>query len=90
MMYRTRTREQYDWLMGKLEDENRRWWGGELPTELDGFSWYGEYTVIDVDPEDGYKILYFSVNDEMVDCSEEITEVSKLMDDFREEKEDEV
>ena len=34
-LYRTRTQEQYDWLMQKLEDEGCFWASGRKPTELD-------------------------------------------------------
>lgn len=81
-LYRTRTREQYDWLMDKLEDDFRRWESGELPTEHDGFHTYDKNTVIIVDDrESGWGILYGHIKDATeMNPGVPIIEVSNLME----------
>lgn len=37
VIYRTRTLEEYDWLMEKLEEAGCVWAGGKLPTEVNNW-----------------------------------------------------
>lgn len=83
-LYRTRTREQYDWLMNKLQDEFRRWERGELPTEYDAFHVYGENTVIEDDRESSWGILFSDVKSALeFHPNEPIIEVSELLEGLK-------
>ena len=42
VIYRARTREEYDWLMEKLEADGFKWITGELPTAPDEYDLWGE------------------------------------------------
>ena len=44
--YHVKTKQDYQILMEKLEHEGRVWYGGEKPTEYDGWSRYKENTII--------------------------------------------
>ena len=79
-LYRTRTHEQYDWLMQKLEDEGC-FWGitRENPTVYNYFDKHGSETVISVDEIDdtmGYDNIEFQTTEYP---NEPIIEVSDLM-----------
>ena len=41
VVYRTRTQEEYDWLMEKLEEAGCRWLSGAKLPKIDVFSEYG-------------------------------------------------
>lgn len=43
VVYRTRTQEEYDWLMEKLEEAGCRWTNGNLPTALEEADNWEEY-----------------------------------------------
>lgn len=59
VIYRVRTREEYDWLMEKLEaDEDEvSWFTGSLPTKLNVWRNYLSKTCIN---RDGKKLSYAS------------------------------
>ena len=46
VIYRTRTQEEYDWLMEKLEEDGARWASGSLPTEINRWVRYFAETCI--------------------------------------------
>ena len=48
VVYRTRTQEEYDWLMEKLEKDGFEWSSGYLPTEVNYWRRYFTETCIDV------------------------------------------
>lgn len=49
VIYRTKTREEFDWLMQKLEKEGCKWASGKKPTKRDRFGIYTSETYIFVD-----------------------------------------
>ena len=54
VIYRTRTQEEYDWLMEKLEENGFEWSSGNLPTAPEVADNWGEYlseTCIDFNDE---------------------------------------
>ena len=78
-LYRTRTQEEYDWLMQKLEDEGYEWAGGAKPTQGEDARTYADETVVYAG-EDGYLVWDFVRDVESKDLNK-ITEVSDLMKD---------
>lgn len=84
VVYRTRTLEEYDWLMDKLDEAGCEWLGGGNPTD-DDIDWamdmVGSYIWVD------HKIISYSetkyqlnsLNDaNFIDC--ELIEVSDIME----------
>lgn len=57
VIYRTRTQEEYDWLMEKLEADEVSWFTGSLPTKLKVWRNYLSKTCINLD---GKKLSYAS------------------------------
>lgn len=75
-LYRTRTQEEYDWLMEKLEDEGCFWEMSRLnPTARNNFDEYGDRTIIRVNIADD--TLAYGID--RLFPNELITEVSDLM-----------
>lgn len=40
VVYRTRTQEEYDWLMNKFDEAGCKWFSGERPSDNDDISDY--------------------------------------------------
>lgn len=87
VIYRTRTREEYDWLMEKLEEDGFKWASGNLPTApevADNWIEYLSETCIDFNDK-GIVFAYFDFyknKSEYIDY--EFIEVSDLMEDEEE------
>ncbi len=84
VVYRTRTQEEYDWLMEKLEKDGFEWSSGNLPTApevADNWIEYLSETCIDVN--DGRIVFadfdFYKNKLEYIDY--EFIEVSDLMED---------
>ena len=76
-LYRTRTQEEYDWLMQKLEDEGCKWIGGDKPTNNKDARAYANEVVVYLDSD---KILTWNfVRDVESKRLKNIIEVSDLM-----------
>ena len=76
-LYRTRTQEEYDWLMQKLEDEGCKWIGGDKPTNNKDARAYANEVVVYLDSD---KILTWNfVRDVESKRLKKIIEVSDLM-----------
>ncbi len=79
-VYRTKTQEEYDWLMEKLEEAGCVWTTGRKPTELDTFHIYKSDTCIFVEDK---KLIYagFDFYKNESDYKDyEFIEVSDLME----------
>lgn len=84
MLYRTRTQDEYNWLMEKLEEEGNRWvWvsGGTPPTEDNCWRVYRERTVIE---EEGGELSYMSYPYYLKKYSNPLIEVSDMMAEEKE------
>ena len=76
-LYRTRTQEEYDWLMQKLEEEGCKWIGGDKPTNSKDARAYANEVVVYLDSD---KILTWNfVRDVESKRLKNIIEVSDLM-----------
>lgn len=76
-LYRTRTQEEFDWLMQKLEDEGCKWSGGDKPTNNKDARDYANEVVVYLDSD---KILTWNfVRDVESKRLKNIIEVSGLM-----------
>lgn len=84
VIYRTRTQEEYDWLMKKLEEAGLRWVNGCFPTASKGDNNWREYfseTCIRTDDE-GIAFADFDFYKNESDFKDyEIIEVSDIMED---------
>lgn len=78
-LYRTRTQEEYDWLMQELEKVNYQWFSGDKPTadEVDYWVVEKDETFIEVD-ELNKEIERIEPN---YGLKQEYTEVSELMEE---------
>lgn len=81
-LYRTRTQEEYNWLMEKLEEEGN-WWvvGVTPPTEDNYWRTYREKTVIE---EEGGELSYMSYPYYLKKYSKPLIEVSDMMAEEKE------
>lgn len=83
VIYRTRTQEEYDWLMKKLEEAGLRWVNGCFPTASKGDNNWREYfseTCIRTDDE-GIAFADFDFYKNKSDYKDyEIIEVSDLIE----------
>ena len=76
-VYRTRTLEEYDWLMKRLEEAVCKWYTGRKPTGLDIFYTYKSDTCIFVEDK---KLTYTNSDSCKNELDYEIIEVSDLME----------
>ena len=79
-VYRTKTQEEYDWLMEKLEEAGCVWTTGRKPTELDTFHIYKSDTCIFLEDK---KLIYAGFDfykNESEYKDYEFIEVSELME----------
>jgi len=84
MFYRTRTQDEYNWLMEKLEEEGNQWVrvsGGTPPTEDNCWRVYREKTVIE---EEGGELSYMSYPYYLKKYSDPLIEVSDMMAEEKE------
>ena len=77
VVYRTRTLEEYDWLMKRLEEAVCKWYTGRKPTGLDIFYTYKSDTCIFVEDK---KLTYTNSDSCKNELDYEIIEVSDLME----------
>lgn len=81
VIYRTRTQEEYDWLMEKLEEAGCMWVTEKKPTELNIFNRHGSDTCIVVKNKGLFFIEDGDFDDfEMLLEGFERVEVSELME----------
>lgn len=81
VIYRTKTREEYDWLMQKLEKEGCKWSTGKNPTKCDRFGLYTSETYIFVDNKE---LTYGNREDyRRSHVSDKYIEVSDLMQPYK-------
>lgn len=78
-LYRTRTREEYYWLMQELEDEGYKWSQKHDPTELNIWPWFKDKTVI-INNDGGILTYMHRFNYEEKYPNDPIIEVSELME----------
>ena len=85
VVYRTRTLEEYDWLMEKLEEAGCRWVDGALPTKTKDNNWL--WCLGDTCVECKDKMMTFADSDHFDGFEDEyeFIEVSDLMGDDEEE-----
>lgn len=83
VIYRTRTQEEYDWLMTELAKSGCKWFSGHLSTKLDYWHEHGNKTSICISNKnliyDKYSNAYTYFASQSL-CFEYI-EVSKLMEE---------
>lgn len=81
VIYRTRTQEEYNWLMEQLQEAGFKWDDGESPTKFNDWPEYSTETCIRLENKIiRYADFYFYTNDsEYKDY--EFIEVSELMRD---------
>lgn len=85
VIYRTRTQEEYDWLMEKLEEADCMWVDAEFPTEPNVFGICGSNTHIFLD---GRELMYGGEEEyTLSNNSMEYIEVSDLMENEEFQKE---
>lgn len=86
VIYRTRTRKEYDWLMNQLENEDCRWLTGRHPKEVDVFGDNNSQTCIRVTKDNiGYAAFdFYESNDNYNDY--EFIEVSDIMPSCKDTK----
>lgn len=83
VIYRTRTLEEYDWLMKKLEEAGCMWAGGSSPTaprQADNWRRYSTETCISLDDERITFATFDFYNDDPDYKDREFIEVSELME----------
>ena len=84
VIYRTRTQEEYDWLMDELEEAGCEWSSGYLPTEVNYWRRYFTETCINFN-DDGIIFANFDFYKNKSDYKDyEIIEVSHIMEDEEE------
>lgn len=79
VIYRTKTQEEYDWLMEKLEAVGCKWAYGNLPTEVNSWGRYSTETCINLEDETitFEAFVFFKSDSEYKDY--DFIEVSDLM-----------
>lgn len=77
VIYRARTREEYDWLMEKLDEAGCEWYTERKPTGLDIFYTYKSDTCIFVEDK---KLTYTHSDSCKNELDYEFIEVSDLME----------
>lgn len=83
VIYRTRTQEEYDWLMEKLEEAECMWAGGSFPTspkQADNWERYSTETCIDCEKERITFADFDFYKNESDYKDHELIEVSDLME----------